>query len=335
MPNIGQLITSYQAHGGSVNTSTTPKTQYDYADGSDNTIRPVSLTYPGGRHWTYDYADTIDGAASRIRAIRELSGLATPPVVQYEYLGLGTPVTVSYMQQVTGLPLPVDRIRYTLVGATLANDPDTGDIYKGLDRFGRVKDSRWRRRDGVTTNYEDIARIEYGYNRASSRIWRKDPVAQSYGKEYDELYTYDGLQRLKTMARGTLNGTQTALTSETFAQCWTLDATGNWRRFREDDDGDGTWDLEQQRLANAVNEITDISATVGQSWVTPDYDPAGNMTTIPQPKDPSKSYIATYDAWNRLTKLVQGPSVASSSSSTSTSSSSSAASSSSSSVSAG
>ena len=30
------------------------------------------------------------------------------------------------------------------------------------------------------------------------------------------------------------------------------------------------------------------------------------MTTIPQPADPTKSYTATYDAWNRLVKLVDG-----------------------------
>ena len=30
------------------------------------------------------------------------------------------------------------------------------------------------------------------------------------------------------------------------------------------------------------------------------------MTTVPQPADPTKSYTATYDAWNRLVKLVDG-----------------------------
>jgi RHS repeat-associated protein len=56
--------------------------------------------------------------------------------------------------------------------------------------------------------------------------------------------------------------------------------------------------------ANPVNEITDITNTTGDAWSQPGYDAAGNMTTIPQPADMTSSYVATYDAWNRLTKLV-------------------------------
>ncbi len=59
-------------------------------------------------------------------------------------------------------------------------------------------------------------------------------VAGSLGKEFDELYAYDGIQRLKEMARGTLNSTKTALTTETFGQCWTLDSPRNWQGFREE-----------------------------------------------------------------------------------------------------
>jgi hypothetical protein len=53
-----------------------------------------------------------------------------------------------------------------------------------------------------------------------------------------------------------------------------------------------------------VNEITGITNTTGPAWSQPAYDPAGNMTTIPQPVDPTEEYTATYDAWNMLTKLV-------------------------------
>src|SRR5690606_4190851 len=91
-----------------------------------------------------------------------------------------------------------------------------------------------------------------------------------------------------------------------FAECWALDQTGNWKNYRQDDDGSGTWDLNQHRSANTVNEITDISESAGPSWVTPLYNRAGNMTTMPQPGDPTASYVATYDAWNRLVKLVDG-----------------------------
>ena len=54
------------------------------------------------------------------------------------------------------------------------------------------------------------------------------------------------------MDRGTLNGSHTALTSDTFGQCWTLDSTGNWQGFREDSDSNGLWDLIQSGSANRI-----------------------------------------------------------------------------------
>jgi RHS repeat-associated protein len=192
-------------------------------------------------------------------------------------------------------------MKWTLINQSGTNDPDTGDIYSGLDRFGRVKDNRWLDGGG-----DDLDRIQYGYDRAGNRIWRKNVVAAALGKQFDELYTYDGVHRLKDMVRGTLNSGHTGLTSETFAESWTLDSTGNWRGFKQDDNGDGTWSLVQSRTANPVNEITDMAETVGPSWVTPAYNRAGNMTTMPQPADPTASYTATYDAWNRLVKIADG-----------------------------
>ena len=108
------------------------------------------------------------------------------------------------------------------------------------------------------------------------------------GKNFDELYGYDLIDRLKSMARGDLNANKDAVTSKQFAQDWSLDAVGNWRNFREDTDGSG-WNLDQQRTPNKVNEIIDIAETLGASWVTPAYDRAGNMTTIPKPADPTVS----------------------------------------------
>ncbi len=131
-------------------------------------------------------------------------------------------------------------------------------------------------------------------------------MATAAGAKFDEQYLYDLIDRLKHLDRGQLTAMKDAITNKTFAQCWQLDATGNWKNFRQDDDGDGTWDLNQQRTDNTVNEITDISETAGPSWVTPAYNRAGNMTTVPKPSDPTQSYTATYDAWNRLIRMEAG-----------------------------
>ncbi len=88
-----------------------------------------------------------------------------------------------------------------------------------------------------------------------------------------------------------------------------LDATGNWSTFKQDNNGHGTWELNQNRISNVVNEITGITQTPAPPppwWSVPAYNAAGNMTSVPRPADPTQTFVATYDAWNRLVKLAQG-----------------------------
>jgi len=290
--DFGQITHDYQAHSSTVNASTTPKVQYGYADGSSNTIRPTTITYPNGRVITYDYgsANSIADAASRIASIVD-DDMALTHLADYSYLGLGTFIGVDYTEP---------EIKWTMVGTTGGNDPDTGDIYRGFDRFGRNKDNYWYDYGSST----DVDRIKYGYDRNGNRLYRENTVAASYGKHFDELYSYDLIDRLKEMGRGDLDSQHSTLDPQLFRQDWALDATGNWRNFREDDDGAG-WDLNQQRTSNKVNEITDIAEILGISWVSPVYSKAGNMTAMPQPADPTAAFYAIYDAWNRLVKIEE------------------------------
>ena len=293
---FSQLVTEYQAHEGSVNTSTTAKVQYTYASGAANTIRATGLVYPSGRVLTYSYGST-GGQSDRLSRVESyIDNDGTSHIIDYTFLGAGTFVESDR---------PQPSLKWSILTDQGGTDPNTGDIYRGLDRFGRVTDNQWF--GYATGSNVDLDRIRYGYDRAGNRIWRENPVATSFSKEFDEIYSYDALHRLKDMARGRLNTAKTALTSTTFAQCWTLDSTGNWKGFREDDSGNGTWDLVQARTANDVNEIAGITNSVGAAWVQPAYSPAGNMTTMPQPNDPTNGYTATYDAWNRLVKIVDTP----------------------------
>jgi len=317
--NFGQQTHSCQSHSGTANISTSPKVQYSYADGSDNTIRMTSITYPNGRFVSMNYgtSDDINDASSRIESMTD-TGVT---LASYQYLGSSGIVNAASAQP---------GIAWTLYGST--NDPNTGDIYSGLDRFGRVDNCLWQQ--STTT----LAQIQYGYDRASNRTWRKDGVLTGY----DELYSYDGLYRLTDQKRGTLNGTQTAITSGTFEQQWGLDATGNWKSFKQDNDGNGTWELNQTRVANKANEITGITNSVGTAWATPSYDTAGNMIGIPNAgvttsigstpawvpmteaqwntlteaewsamtEDTTSQpqlLSASYDAWNRLVRLGEPP----------------------------
>jgi RHS repeat-associated protein len=300
--SFAQLIADYQSHSGAVNFGTSPVVQYGYANGSANTIRPTTMTYPNGRILNDNYGSTggLNDALSRIGTLIDNDGVTQ--LANYSYLGLTNIIQVTE---------PQPGLTYTLIGITGGNDPVTGDIYRGLDLFGRIKDLIWTSREGSSSSSSSssgasnvVERIQHGYDRADNRLWRKELADPS--EAHDELYFYDGLYRLKDMQRGTLSSNQTVIAPLTLAQCWGLDSTGNWQNFQENDTGSGSWSLVQGRTANPVNEITAINNSVGAGWVTPAYDKAGHMTTMPQPASPGSSYVATYDAWNRLMTLSAG-----------------------------
>jgi RHS repeat-associated protein len=298
--SFGQLTADYQSHAGAVNTATTPACQYAFADGSANTIRPTSITYPNGRtvNENYSPAGGMNDALSRVGSLIDNDGITH--LADYSYLGLAGIVEVNE---------PQPGLSYTLLGLGSGNDPVTGDIYQGLDLFGRIKDLIWRSSGGSSSSSSSsssgspnvIERIQHGYDRLGHRLWRKELADPS--ELHDELYALDGIYRLKDLQRGTLNATQTAITPETFAQCWGLDETGNWQSFRQDDTGAGIWDLAQMRTVNPANEIVSILPVVGPAWAMPGYDKAGNLTAMPQPSAPTQALAATYDAWYRLVGL--------------------------------
>ncbi len=287
--DFSQLTAQYQAHGGAVNTSTSPNVQYAYADGSANHVRPVSVTYPGGRIVRYEYDSGDDDALSRISYLADdASGSVGTHLAEYSYLGLGMVVKVDYPEPELAMDLAA--------GSGL-------DPYTGLDRFDRVVDLRW------TSASSDAVRIKHGYDRAGSRLWREDVVAKSQITPVylDEYYTYDGMYQLTAFDRGELNSGHTGISgTPSREEDWTLDALGNWDGYVQK--AAGTTSLDQARTVNEANEITGISETVGPAWPTPGYDRNGNSTSFPQPLALTTGYDATYDAWNRLVKLEDGAS---------------------------
>jgi len=131
--DFGQQTHSYQEDDGAVNTSTTPKVEYIYANGSSNTIRMTGMVYPDGRSLAQSYgtANCMNDASSRIESMKfSAEGFN---LVDYQYLGSSGFVNAASAQP---------GIAWTLIGS--GNDPDTGDIYWGLDRFGRVDNCLWK-----------------------------------------------------------------------------------------------------------------------------------------------------------------------------------------------
>ena len=273
---FSQLTKEQQEHSGAV-TGSSLNVQYGYDSGasSSNEIRPSTITYPNGRVITYSHGTSggMDDYLNRVTSITDTGGT----LAQYTYLGLGTVIRIDYTQP---------QVRLDLWGGT-------SGTFNGLDLFNRVIDQRWQ---FYGTPTADVDRYQYGYDQDSNRIWKANTVTTGL----DEFYTYDSLNRLTQMQRGTLNGTKTGITGTPVREMdWTLDKTGNWSGYVTKTSG--TDDLIQVRTSNMVNEITAIGGT--PTWAIPAYDAAGNCTTFPQPADPSSSYTGVYDAWNRLAKV--------------------------------
>jgi len=283
----GRVTVEYQAHGGAVDTSSTPKVGYGYSDGSGGHVRPTTMTYPDGRVLHYGYDAGADERLNRISFLADSAGSSVGQhLAEYRYLGVGSFVRVDY---------PEASLRGDLAHGS-GSDP-----YAGLDRFGRVIDLRWRN----TAADQDVERVRHGYDLAGNRLWRECPVATAAGHPGDELYTYDSLNRLVAARRGQLNAAQDGIlpATQSFAETWSLDATGNWRRYQRTAAGGGG-ELDQTRTHNRANEIAGLDATVGSVWAQPQHDRAGNMTRLPQPADPTRAFACVYDAWNRLVKVV-------------------------------
>jgi RHS repeat-associated protein len=252
---LGQMTREYQSHSGAVVVAT-PKVQYAYsALDANNRSRLTNMTYPNGRIITYNYATGIDNTISRLSSISD--GAVT--LESYQYLGTSTVVERNHAQP---------NVNLSYVKLSTESNGDGGDQYTGLDRFGRIRDQRWR----VGTTTTDRDRNTYTYDRNGNRLTETNTLNAAL----NEVHTYDGLNQLSSFNRNV--GART--------QNFGYDASGNWNTV-------STNGVTQTRTANMQNEYTSVSGAT-----TPTYDPNGNMST----DETGKQYV--YDAWNRL-KVVK------------------------------
>jgi len=247
--NSRKLLRLYQSFDGAVDPLSTPYLEYTYDFSKGN--RLISATYPGGRALVYSYgvAGSLQDMMGRPIAIEDgPTSLAT-----YAYTGDGTIAHVNHPQP--GLSFVLQR-----------------------DRFGRPTDHVWKK-NGV-----DIVRIEHGYDNAGNRTFRRDGVNPASS----EVYNYDQINQISSLARGPLNNDGTAVTAQSFGEAWQYDKTGNWTEY----DRNGTI---QNRTHDAANKIQDVVS----------HDRNGNMTVVPKPDESGDHLLFQHDAWNRVTKVFE------------------------------
>ena len=127
-------------------------------------------------------------------------------------------------------------IDYTLVGIDDKMIQSLATFTRDSICSGKVKDLIWTTGTSSSSSSSSsgasdvIERIKPGYDRAGNRLYRMN-LADST-RLHDEYYWYDHVDRLNDMERGRLNASNTGIEILEFAQCWSLDSTGNWSGFR-------------------------------------------------------------------------------------------------------
>ncbi|MBL9080176.1 MAG: hypothetical protein JNK76_00125, partial [Planctomycetales bacterium] len=276
---FGQTLIEYQSHDGSVDVLTSPRVEYTYANGSQNSMRPTGLVYPGGRIIVFSYgvAGTDDDLLSRVSDIID----GETVVARYTYFGLAGVARAEY---------PEPALTYDLTFDGTSQNP----FATCLDSFGRITQLHWRK-SGAS-----IAGSTYEYDRVNNRV-RSYPLGYPLHAR-DEHYIFDSSQRLVRA----FSTTETLFSAQ---ETWSVDAIGNWSEYGEIEQQLIAPSQFQKRTYNALNEIVSIETLYGPPWVSPGYDRVGNTTRFPKPTDVSSPYDASYDAWNRLVAIRDGDSV--------------------------
>lgn len=279
-------------HNRSLMISSTGRVQYTYSEmaGNANNSRLTGIVYPtGARTVTYDYSGNsgVDNAISRLSALKQTISGTTTTLENYDYLGLNTIVRVGHPQ--TGVDLTYEK----QTGDTLAGT-DGGDIYVGLDRFGRTADQNYVITAAPTTSTD---RFQYGFDANGNAMYRKNTVNTAFSELYHTNGTtagYDNLNRLLNFSRGTLASGNNTISSPTATRSWSLDAQGNWA-------GNAAG---QPYTINNQNQITLAS---GSPSATFGYDNDGNLTSRPAPagSNASANDAFAYDAWDREAQFTR------------------------------
>ncbi len=174
----------------------------------------------------------------------------------------------------------------------------TSSDFNRLDRFGRTKSQVWDNGGFPASLYDQV---DYTYDFAGNRLTRN--VVATTNDTRDQKYVYDGLHRLLSYDQGTLAGG--SITGSNQQRYWEMDQLGNWPKLRN-----GltlTSPVLEERTHNAVNELTGFTSP--GTYIDPQHDLAGNMTSAPSPLNPASSILLKYDAWNRLIEVRDGANV--------------------------
>jgi len=134
----------------------------------------------------------------------------------------------------------------------------------------------------------DDPTFDYGFDYEGNIKYSK----RQHDSSNSNQYIYDNLDRLTDYRVGTLNASNAIPVPPPpgIQQTYSFDTSGNWTTFTVNNNGTITT---ENRIANAVNEYTDVGGTVYS------YDKNGNLKN-------DGLYTYSYDYENNLTKVIGG-----------------------------
>jgi len=242
-----------------------------YVSGWDVLGRPHNITYPGGTVLSYDYGNSTLG---RIKTM----SVGSTTLAEYKYVGLGRVRQRDvYRGGSSGnfSRLSVDYLAGSVVPSQFYNTSTTNG-----------------------TDFTNVARFNYGYDKSYNRTYKRDLGAPSDPNQQYEVYGYDDLYRLTGVKYATnagydaSSGSYAAVTTFGRETKFNLDILGN----REGDGSDsnhtyGVDDSVHGTTAYASNEVNEYT-TVGEN--EPTYSFTGNLL------NDGNGHTYTYDYKDRL-----------------------------------
>jgi len=141
-----------------------------------------------------------------------------------------------------------------------------------------------------------LERLDYGFDRASRRTWRRRALATGE----DQAYGYDGLSQVVEVARGNPNLNATAIGGvPAEAQGWDYDPTGNRRGYETK--ANGSVVLVQARVHDKGNRLSQIVGTPNPVLL----DRAGRMREVSPDASGNwnQAQQVKWDAWGRVTEV--------------------------------
>jgi RHS repeat-associated protein len=277
---------------------------YTYVDAGTSTtpnlIRRDRATLPGepgsgNDRWTIEYnyatSGTIDNNLSRVAGLKQRqttssSTYGVSEIAQYQYLGMGSVVG-------TTLPILSNSLSYTMYDPT-----GTPSQYTGLDRYGRIIESRWDQ-ENVTKPDPYHTTIAYDYN---SNITVVDDEIAGNDTIAGAVYAMDDLNRVISADQGRVNGSGGSASIDSGnrwrKELWTLGMTGNWNVHSIGDNSSGNNKLSETGTFNTANERTGRTRTTPNTTSdTLTYDAVGNMIAD------GKGNAYVYDGFGRLREV--------------------------------